>query len=351
MEHAVYRIIDANFNRAREALRVIEEFCRFALDSEQLTSRAKQLRHELCKAEAKIDSGKLLANRDTPGDIGCELEVPNQFKRKNLQDCVVAAFKRLTESLRSLAEAVHIINSDVAQTFEKLRYEVYTLEKDVLLFGFAADKYKLVCLYVILTGELPVDIIRLARSCASGGADCIQLRVKGLPDSRFLALAKEVVFICREAGIISIINDRFDIASAAGADGVHLGNEDIPLAVARKSQLRPMIFGRTAHSLSELQQAIDDRADYISIGPVFSTPTKPAITPLGLEYVKKSLRLLDGTGVGHAAIGGITPANLDLVLEAGVKTIAVCSAISDSPDPKGICRKLKDNLLSHQKMC
>jgi len=124
MERAFYRIIDANFNRAREACRVIEDFCRFALDSDSLTSRAKQLRHELSAAIGKLDAGRLISSRDTLTDVGLGKTADKQLARGNLSDCFTAGCKRLTEALRALAETTQTQDRSVAETIEKLRFNI-----------------------------------------------------------------------------------------------------------------------------------------------------------------------------------------------------------------------------------
>ncbi len=229
MERAVHRIIDANFNRAREAIRVIEDYCRFALNSAPLSERARQLRHELSAAINKLDAGKLISSRDTLGDVGAGKTVDTQLARSSLNDCFTAGCKRLTEALRTLAEMSQTQNRTVAETIEKLRFAAYTLEKDIVLFAEPAEKFKRVGLYVVITSNLPADIISLTHKCAAGGADCIQLRAKGMNDDTLFATAVEFVRICKAAGVLSIINDRVDIAVAAGADGVHLGQNDLPV--------------------------------------------------------------------------------------------------------------------------
>ncbi|MEA3225380.1 MAG: thiamine phosphate synthase, partial [Planctomycetota bacterium] len=191
MERAVSRIIDANFNRAREALRVVEEFCRFALNSTLLTNRAKQLRHELCRAIGELDTGRLIASRDTLGDVGVSQVVDKQLGRGNLRDSLTAGCKRLTEALRTLAEMIRIDNQFLAEAVEKLRYEAYTLEKDIVLFADAVEKYKRVGLYIVITSNLPVEVVSLTHKCVAGGADCIQLRAKGIEDDKHFALAVE----------------------------------------------------------------------------------------------------------------------------------------------------------------
>ena len=345
MERAVLRIIDANFNRAREAARVIEEYCRFWLNCEKLSARAKSLRHRLCAEAAKIDNISLICSRDSEADVGRTLTVTGQMERKNLVDVFTAASKRLTEALRALAEMCSIAEPAISKQFEQLRFEAYTLEKDIICFSAARDKFSSVRLYLVLTVTDKISdqqINGLIKSCVVGGADCIQLRSKGVNDNRKLNLAKELSQICRKNNVISIINDRVDIAAIAGADGVHLGQDDLDLKQARSMQLKPMIFGKSTHSLDELKSAIDEGADYVSLGPVFDSPTKPDIHTVGLKYIEQALPILAGSQIGHVAIGGITAENVPQLLDKGVKTIAVSSAVMNAPDPEAACRKLKD---------
>lgn len=344
MERAVYRIIDANFNRAREGVRVIEEFCRFSLNCSPLAERAKQLRHELSSAIGKLDAGRLISSRDTLGDVGIGKTVDKQLTRNSLNDCFTASCKRLTEALRTLAEMIQTLNRPVAEAIENLRYEAYTLEKDIVLFSEPTKKFKRVGLYVIISSNLPVDIISLTNQCAAGGADCIQLRAKDIKDDNFFVIADEFVKVCRDADVLGIVNDRVDIAVAAGADGVHLGQNDLPIEQVRKLQLSPLIVGKSTHSLEQLRSACREYPTYVSLGPVFSTGTKPDAQPVGLDYVRQATKELADTGVGSVAIGGITPKNVEDVLKAGVKTIAVCSAVTKVEDPVMACRVLKEKI-------
>lgn len=344
MERAVYRIVDANFNRAREAARVIEEFCRFALNSASLTERAKQLRHELSAAISKLDAGRLISSRDTLRDVGAGTTVDKQLTRSNLKDCFAAGCKRLTEALRALAEMTQILEPTVAETIEKLRFDAYALEKDIVLFGEPVEKFKRVKLYVIISSSLPAEVIRLTQGCVAGGADCVQLRTKEAADDRFFALAVEFVQICKDGGVLSIINDRADIAVAAGADGVHLGQGDLPVEQARKLQLAPLIVGKSTHSLQQLRAACDEQPTYVSLGPVFSTATLPDAEAVGLDYVRQGVEKLANTGIGNVAIGGITLDHVEDVLKAGGGAIAVCSAVMESKDPAAACRALKEKI-------
>jgi thiamine-phosphate pyrophosphorylase len=344
MERSAYRIIDANFNRAREALRVIEDYCRFGLNCGHLSGRAKEMRHELSSAVARLDATRLLSGRDTPGDVGIGQTVENALGRTSLKDALTAACKRLPEALRVIAEAVHPENPDMAWQIEQLRYAGYALEKDIALFADARSRFSSVRLYVIINSSLPADVFALAEKCIAGGADCLQLRAKDIEADKHFAIAEEFVKICKQAGVLSIINDRVDIAVASGADGVHLGQNDLPLEQARKVQLAPLILGKSTHSLTQLTAAIGELPTYVSLGPVFATPTKPRVKPVGLDYVKQALPILSDTGIRHVAIGGITADNIDTVLQAGAQTVAVSSAVTNVPDPAVACKKLKEKI-------
>ena len=181
-----------------------------------------------------LDNEQLIANRDTICDVGISIKVEGQLTRSDLKDCAIAAAKRFTEALRTISETAQTLNRSVASAVESIRYQAYTLEKDIFLAGSAREKFKAVQLYVLISAEYSTDIIRLTQECCQGGADCIQLRVKNMPDDELLACAKEMVTICRNSNVISIINDRIDIAAISGSDGVHLGQKDIPIEAAKK---------------------------------------------------------------------------------------------------------------------
>ena len=353
MERAIYRIVDANFNRAREAARVIEDFCRFALNSAELYERAKRLRHELSAAVDKLDPGQLLCCRDTPGDVGVvgvqRSAFSVQYSLSPIPYPLSPNFKRLTEALRTLAEVTRSRNQSVAEAIEKLRYDAYTLEKDIYLFAEPSEKFRRVQLYVIISSSLPTDIISLTHKCVAGGADCVQLRAKDIADDGLFAVAVEFVEICRAAHIVSIINDRVDVAVATGADGVHLGQNDLPVEQARKLQLAPLIIGKSTHSLSQLRAACQAHLTYVSLGPVFSTGTKPTAEPVGLDYVRDAIKELADTGIAGVAIGGITLDNIEKVMQAGATCIAVCSAVTEAKDTAAACRALKQKIAAFRK--
>lgn len=343
-----FRILDANINRAREAIRLVEDYCRFCLDNKDLATTAKAIRHQLTKVTGRLPAADLLACRDVEADVGIGLKVEGQMTRTALEDCLVAGCKRLTEALRVIAETSRTIDQQVADTIEQLRYRAYALERQIALFVLPGLRFADVCLYVIINANYPGDILSLVASCIEGGADCIQLRCKYLPDNEFLALADRIVAICRKKGALSIINDRVDIAVATGADGLHLGRQDLPPEKVRLIQHRPLILGMTTHNHSELDLACRQQPTYVSLGPVFPTPTKPDLPVAGLEYVRQAIPKLSGTGIYHLVIGGINMQNIDQALDAGAKAVAISSAIISSSDPGKICTCIKHKIRSRQ---
>lgn len=346
MDRAIYRIADANYNRAREGLRIAEEFCRFALDNEALAGRCKELRHRLSGTIAKLDMQKLISARDTENDVGCGMQVAEQMKRQSLESCVTAGFARTTEALRAIAESVSVIDSKIAGEIEKLRYDCYTLEKDISLQGFPAIKFSRTRLYCIITAQDGIDVLKIAKDCIAGGADCLQLRAKNIADCELLPLAREFVDICKQNNIISIINDRADIAVAANADGVHLGQDDLPAGDVRKLQLKPLIIGISTHSIDELEKAVEQRPHYVGLGSVFSTTTKQ-VEVCGLEYVSRAVKFLKDKSIETVAIGGITFENVEKVLKAGAKRIAVSSCVCQAKSPESACKKLKETIAKY----
>jgi thiamine-phosphate pyrophosphorylase len=131
---------------------------------------------------------------------------------------------------------------------------------------------------------------------------------------------------------------------AAGADGVHLGQNDLPVEQARRLQLSPMVIGKTTHSLKEIDAACPALPAYVGLGPAFATPTKPEVNVAGLDFIRQGIERLAGTGISHVALGGVTLDNVEQVIRAGAERVAVCSAMAKAPDPADACRKLKERI-------
>ncbi len=181
--------------------------------------------------------------------------------------------------------------------------------------------------------------LEIARTALAGGIRLIQLREKELPASAFLRLAEQMRKITAEAGALLIINDRLDVALAVGADGVHLGQDDLPIAAARR--LAPgLIIGASTHSIAEARQAEKDGASYINIGPLFPTQTKQWTGEfLGLDGLR---RIAAAVSLPFTVMGGIKPAHIPELRRAGAQIIAVVTAITAAPDPERAARDLLD---------
>jgi thiamine-phosphate pyrophosphorylase len=185
--------------------------------------------------------------------------------------------------------------------------------------------------------------LEVAQAAIAGGADCLQLREKNLDGGEFLRRAKELVSLCRKTGVISIINDRPDIAVLSGADGVHVGQDDLPASEARKIVGREKIVGVSTHCIEHAQKAVRDGADYIGVGPVFRSSTKPREILPGLEYAKEISQKIRLPAV---AIAGISSENVDEVLRTGIRRVAITAAITGCDDVKSAAERIKRKLIA-----
>lgn len=179
--------------------------------------------------------------------------------------------------------------------------------------------------------------IQIAKDSLSGGAKVIQLRDKRRSGADLYAIAKEIRTLCKQYNARFIVNDRLDIALATLADGVHLGQEDLPLSAARSLAPRPFIIGVSVHSLEEAKQAEKEGADYLGVGPVYPTGTKADAGPATGPELIRSIRA--NTNIPIVAIGGINLENAGEVLAAGADGIAVISAVICSPDIAAASKK------------
>jgi len=343
IDRAVLRVLDANANRAREALRVLEDGARFVLNSEELCGELKRVRHELTDILRPWLEEAML-QRDTPGDVGTGISTESERKRGDVEAVAVAAGKRLGEALRSIEEFLKTVDSAAAGKIESLRYRFYEIERRLALAMRPAQRFAGVRLYVLITESIcRIPWLEAAEAAIDGGADCLQLREKDLPGGELLKRARQLAELCRRRGVISIINDRPDIAALSDADGVHLGQEDLPAAEARKILGNRKIIGVSTHHPDQAAAAARDGADYIGVGPIFKSATKPRDFVAGLEYaaaVAADRRI----AISKVAIAGIGPENLEKVLATGIRAVAVSGAIVGAADVCAAAKKMKEML-------
>ncbi len=341
----VLRILDANANRAREALRVVEEYARFVLNNPSLQGDLKQLRHDLTGATAAF-LGEAILHRDTPGDVGTQSQTEAEGSRPDLAAVVTAAGKRLGEALRVIEEVLKI-DSGPARDVEAIRYRWYALEQQIARTLSRGGRFAAVRLYVLITEKLcRRPWLEAAQEAIEGGADCLQLREKKLEGAELLRRAQLLVELCRRRGVLAIINDRPDIAVLTGADGVHVGQEDLPAHAVRKIVGNQMIVGVSTHRLEQARQAVLDGADYIGVGPMFVSSTKARDFVAGPEYARE---VDTSTFLSRPwQLAGLRLANIAEVLAAGVKCVAATASVIGCDDVRAAATQMKMRIAGPQ---
>jgi thiamine-phosphate pyrophosphorylase len=357
---SILRLIDANLNRAAEGLRTCEDLARFLLDDQVLAQEAKHLRHAVIAAviaAAGDDRSSLIAARDSTHDVGTQVERPaSQIPKVELSHIAPAAAQRAQQALRVLEETIGLLGAAgaaQAASLESLRYRLYTLDKDLshkismrAVPGARGVQWRLCVLITESLCQRPWK--QVAEAAMRAGADCIQLREKNLSDRELLDRASWLVAQARthDHRPAIVINDRVDVALLSGADGVHLGQDDLspPQAIELCTHFgRSLHIGLSTHDLTELDAALDQPIDYVGLGAMFSTTTKPREVA-GIAYLKDALaklaahRAQGGANIGHLAIGGLTPNRAMELAQAGCQGVAVSSAICSTDDPDASTR-------------
>lgn len=337
------RILDAAGNRAREGLRVIEDYVRFVLNDPLLVRRLKDCRHRLSTALRGLDGdGQLIGARDTPGDVGTYIMTATERARENPRAVLMANFKRLGEALRTLEEYTKLVDPWLSGRFEVLRYDSYTLEKLVLTAVAARRQLGEARLYFLAGGQATLkELAWLVGEALAGGVQVVQLREKGLTDRELVARAREVRILTAKAGAVFVMNDRPDLARVVGADGVHLGQADLSVRDARRILGPNALIGVSTHDVSQLEKAVLDGAGYAGVGPVFGSQTKEFERLAGLTFVRAAA---DAAGIPWFAIGGIDLENLEEVLNAGARRVAIGAAIRDADRPREAARAFRSRL-------
>jgi thiamine-phosphate pyrophosphorylase len=323
IESAVLRILDANLDRAREGLRIIEEWGRFGLDDEQTINACKQMRQAL----AKWHTQTIRNARDTERDRGTQITHPQEAQRQSLEQLLSANFARTQEALRVLEEYSKLYNTEMAAACKQMRYQVYILETH-LLTHHRHRQLEQAQLYLVTS---PVEnLVSIVEAALQGGLNLVQYRNKNADDTQKIKEAQQLCQLCHAYDALFLVNDRPDLALAVDADGVHLGQQDLPVAVAREILGSQRIIGQSTTNPDELQKAIQAGADYVGVGPVFETPTKPGKAAAGFDYLQYAH---SHCPVPWFAIGGIDVNNINEVLDNQTKRVAVVRAIMEAEQP------------------
>ena len=324
----ISQIIDANLDRAREGLRVLEDWARFGLGLENHVIKIKNFRQILGKNHLEVYK----QSRNHIEDQCKGLTHVEQSKRKSPEKIISSNAARVQEALRVIEEFSRLNNKELSKIASEIRYEIYTLEIELLNFNTRKKLEKIIRendLYAITDQKL--DGIEKIEDILIGGVKILQYRFKTGTDKDHLDKAIRLKKLCKKYNSLFIVNDRVDIALASNADGIHLGQDDLDLKTARKLLGNSKIIGISANNKIDISNSIKNGCDYIGIGPVFKTPTKKDKEPLGLEKIKTLTKDIE---IPWFAIGGINKNNISYLRNNGISKVALVSELMNSEDPK-----------------
>ncbi len=342
----VLRILDASANRAREGLRVVEDYVRFALDDGHLSELLKSARHQLRSALQDIDGESLVGSRNTRADVGTQITTSAELVRSDSLSVAKASLKRVQEATRTLEEYSKVLATsnpvtsqpNASQQLEQLRYKLYTIEKAVLTTIGSRKTYENRKVYLLLSSDqCDGDVEHVLNEAIAGGIRIVQIREKSMPDQKLLQYARRVRSITRDAGVMLIMNDRPDLAVLCEADGIHVGQEELRVHDVRRIVGPDCLIGVSTHSIEQARDAVLDGASYIGVGPVFKSGTKKFDEFAGLDFVREVAAEIQ---LPWFPIGGIDLSNLDAVTEAGGSRVAVSGAVCRSQNPRHAAEQL-----------
>ena len=345
----IWRTLDASANRSAEAVRVLEDILRFCLNDAFLSQEAKAIRHELAVIFAQEDFQARIQLRDVLRDVGASSTASKSPPRTELRHVFAANAARASQSIRSLEECSRVVMPRATTGFEQLRYRIYTLEKAAMTIIRSQKMFADIRLCVLLdVDQTQAEFKTLVGQLLDAGVRMIQLRDKKASTALLCERADVILQQVRQHAemktgkrCLVLINDRADVAVAVNADGVHLGETDLPVNLARKVCGHEFIIGRTAHSIDEARQAVREGVDYLGVGPCYPSTTKQ------FEYFASDAFLRDVSKeiqLPIFGIGGIASDNIDRLIHLGVTRVAIASSITGAADPGEECRLIRSLL-------
>ncbi len=315
-----------------------------------LTQQLKTIRHELVTSDQSFQQ-QLLQARNSESDVGINIEVAGEEKARELPVIVVANAKRVQESLRAMEELTKIpcgIPRLDSEKFKQARFNLYSIERALLSKLLRQDKVKqLSGLYAIIDTQALKgrSHVEAAAHAIRGGARVIQLRDKLLSKKELLPIVQELKNLCAEHNVPFIINDYLDLVLAADADGLHLGQDDLPIKVTRKLLPIDKILGSSTTTVEQAVAAESEGADYIAVGSMYPTPSKETAKVVGLDRLSQ---IRQAVTLPLVAIGGITRDNVHEVITAGANSVAIISAILQAKDIAAASRQIVDKLETYR---
>ena len=324
----IFQIIDANLDRAREGLRVLEDWARFGLGGNDYVKKIKDFRQILGKNHLEVYK----QSRNYMEDECKGLTHQEQGNRKTPEQIISSNAGRVQEALRVIEEFSRPNNYELSKIASEIRYEIYTLEIDLLSLSKCKNAEEILKendLYVITSQK--ENLLETIEYVLIAGVKIIQHRFKVGTDKGHLEEAIQIKNLCEKYNSLFIINDRIDIALASNADGIHLGQDDLDIKTARKLLGYSKIIGVSANNKIDISNALKEGCNYIGIGPVFETETKKGKKPLGIERIKTLTKDLK---IPWFAIGGVKTNNISYLKRNGLNKVALVSQLMNSEDPK-----------------
>jgi len=347
------QVVEANLNRLREGIRAAEEVLRYTSGAQKLFDALKRLRERAGKREERLRKtlgGALIAARELERDAGRASAESLEVRREDLLSLLTANFKRAQEAARNLEEYCKLLGERAAASdFKRVRFELYEHERAArLLLDARLQREKAQARVARALADFPLYLIlddantehrspeQLALAFYRTGGRILQVRFKHAPAGRLVKLSRKLKQ--EHPRLIVIVNDRADIALAAGADGVHLGAHDLTISDLGETRER-LIVGRSVRTLAAAKREVKAGADYLGVTAVFPTGTKSHERVIGLEQLGEIAR---GSPVPCVAIGGITPVNFRKVLRAGASGFCAISALAQPSEARRFFAAIRD---------
>ncbi len=338
----ILRTLDAAFQRLTEGLRSVEDPTRFHLQNQVLAGHWQGLRRKSGKLRQQLETkvGPLAPYRDLGGDP--LLEASGMGKHASVRNMLLANLSRCRESARSIEELLRLIDADLSRAMQEIRYGIYAQQQvmeGLLQRGRTLQDRRL---YVLVTESLcRGDLYETTAAALRGGASIVQLREKERPSGELLEIARKLRELTLEHDAVFLINDDVTVASLSGADGVHLGQQDLAPREARKILGPDAIIGLSTHCREQAAAAATLGADYIGVGPIHETQTKEHREAVGPEYIRVAR---EATPLPGYAIGRVDHTTIDRVMAAGADRVAVCTGIIAQEDPEAATRYLIERI-------
>ncbi|MCX7746733.1 MAG: thiamine phosphate synthase [Clostridia bacterium] len=342
-----YRIIDANVNRASEGLRVLEDIARFYYADTTVSLQLKKIRHGIRKGI--MDCLDLcLKERDSINDVGLFISKEHKMDHKtSVKELVTANFKRVQEALRTIEENLKILDQyEASKVYEEYRFISYSLEKGFFkMSSIYSKREKLESDLYCLTAEEYSNgrsNIEIVKAMINAGVKIIQYREKEKKLQDKYRECLKIRELTANHGVTFIVNDDVDIAMLVKADGVHIGQDDLPVEKVRELVGEDMIIGVSTHSSKQAEEAVRRGADYIGVGPIYRTFTKKDVCePVGLQYLEYAVK---NVKIPFVAIGGIKEHNLFEVKSRGAKCIAMVTEIVGAQNVEEKIESIREKL-------